>query len=215
VASAIGTPQAIATDLAGNVYFAVEGGVRRLDTSGAVATVAGTLQPGLSGDGVIATNTQIGWHLGLAVDASGAAYIADSTNNRVLKVSAAGVISTFAGTGIGGTSGDGGLATNAQLNGPSGVAVDGAGAVYIAESTRIRKVTSAGVISTVTGIGLLGYPADAGPPIGVVIDAAGALYISAAPFNGSGFGRKIWKLSSNGAPSARSRAGSQRCLGPE
>ena len=120
------------------------------------------------------------------MDSAGNLYIADTDNNRIRKVSN-GVITTVAGNGTQGFSGDNGPATSAQLNGPDGVAVDSAGNLYIADTdnNRIRKVSN-GVITTVAGNGTSGFSGDNGPatsaqlddPYGVAVDSAGNLYIA-------------------------------------
>ena len=114
-------------------------------------------------------------------------YIAETVNNRVRQVSPSGVITTLAGTGKFGYAGDGGPAKMAELNQPSGVAVDGSGNVYIADTNnyRVRKVSADGTITTVAGNGVSGYAGDGGAairaqliyPVGVKIDIAGNLYI--------------------------------------
>ena len=125
---------------------------------------------------------------GVALDGAGNLYIADTANQRIRKVDAAGVISTVAGDGTFGFGGDGGPATAAQLYFPNGVAPDGAGNLYIADfnNQRIRKVDAAGVISTVAGDGTFGFGGDGGPataaqlylPSDVALDGAGNLYIA-------------------------------------
>jgi sugar lactone lactonase YvrE len=122
----------------------------------------------------------------VAVDASGNLYIADGANNRVRKVDTKGIITTVAGNGIKGYSGDGGQATSAELNYPISVAVDAAG-IYIADGgIVVRKVDAKGIITTVAGNGTQGYSGDGGPAtsaelnssLGVAVDAAGNLYIA-------------------------------------
>jgi len=118
--------------------------VRKVSTSGTITTVAGNGTFGFSGDGGPATSAGLSFPLGVAVDAAGNLYIADSGNDRVRKVSTSGTITTVAGIGGCGFSGDGGPATNASLSDPSGVAVDTAGNLYIADSAnnRVRKVAA-------------------------------------------------------------------------
>ena len=125
---------------------------------------------------------------GVAVDTAGNFYIADTKNNKIRKVSSLGTITTVAGTVSSGSSGDGGPATMAELDAPSGVAVDTAGNLYIADTknNKIRKVSSLGTITTVAGTGSSGSIGDGGPatmaqlkaPEGVAIDTAGNLYIA-------------------------------------
>ncbi len=187
-------PAGVAVDGEGNLYIADWDNhrIRKVDAStGNISTVAGTTQ-GYSGDGGAATSAQINYPDDVAVDGSGNLYIANG-NNRIRKVDAStGIISTVAGTGAFGYSGDGGPATSAQIRGPSGMAVDGAGNLYFADwgNHRIRKVdASTGIISTVAGIGAFnysGYSGDGGAataaqlnsPQGLTLDSAGALYIA-------------------------------------
>ena len=131
-----------------------------------ISTFAGTGTAGYSGDGGAATSAQINFPHGVAVDGSGNVYIPDLFNHRIRKVDTSGNISTFAGTGTGGYSGDGGAATSAQIKSPIGVVVDGSGNVYITDmgNHRIRKVDTSGDISTIAGTGTAGYSGDGAPP---------------------------------------------------
>jgi uncharacterized protein (TIGR03437 family) len=130
-------PAGITMDSAGNMYIANSGNSKILKftaASGTLTTYAGA-STGFSGDGGLATLAGLGDPQGVALDAAGNLYIADTVNNRIRKVSAAtGIITTIAGTGKPGYSGDGGAATSAQLNSPQGIAVDSAGNVYIADT---------------------------------------------------------------------------------
>ena len=131
-----------------------------------VEIVAGTGKPGYSGDGGLATEARLRWPNGIAVGPDGSLYIADTGNGRIRKVSASGTISTFAGGGRPADGlGDGGLATEASLNQPMGVAVGPDGSVYIADSEnhRIRVVDRAGIIATLVGDGEPRYSGDGGP----------------------------------------------------
>ncbi|MBZ5538692.1 MAG: hypothetical protein LAO31_22320 [Acidobacteriia bacterium] len=186
----LANPYGVAVDAGGNLYIADSGNnrVRRVTPAGVISTVAGDGTRGFGGDGGPATSARLGSPIGVAVDAAGNLYIGDTINSRVRKVNPAGVISTVAGFGANGFTGDGGPATSAFLASPMGVAVDSDGNLYIADAGnhRVRKVTTAGVISTVAGTGWYGFSGDGGPatsaqlyyPYGVAADAAGNLYIA-------------------------------------
>ena len=184
-------PHNIAVDLAGNIYIADtwNNRIRKVTASnGIITTVAGTGTAGYSGDGGAATSAELYYPSGVAVDAAGNIYITDNANNRIRKVTVStGEISTVAGNGTEGYSGDGGPATSAELNSPYDVAVDTSGNIYISDeyNYRIRKVTiSTGVISTVAGTGTAGYTGNNGPatsaeistPMGLVLDGTGNIY---------------------------------------
>ena len=127
----------------GNLYIADSGNnrIRKVDTNGIITTVAGKGGLGYSGDGGAATNAGLNTPYAVALDALGNLYIADSGNNRIRKVDTNGIITTVAGNGSYGYSGDGGAPTNASLHGPCGVALDALGNLYIADTSnnRIRE----------------------------------------------------------------------------
>lgn len=162
----IGQPAGIAVDRYDNIYFAAfdYNVIRKIDTSGIITTVVGTGIKGYSGDGGLAKNAELYYPVGLHFDNFDNLYIADDGNHVIRKVSPSGIISTIAGNGTSGFSGDGGIATDAQLNLPTGVTTDQFGNVYIADyfNHRIRKVNTSGIISTIAGNGFLGYSGDAG-----------------------------------------------------
>jgi trimeric autotransporter adhesin len=148
-------PNGLAFDAAGNLYIADQGNnvIRRVDTSGVITTVAGNGNSGYNGDGIPATKATLFQPAGIAVDGSGNIYIADTQNFRVRMVDTNGIISTLAGTGANGYSGDGGPASQALLHQPTGVAVDAAGNIYIADANNaaVRKIATNGIITTVAG----------------------------------------------------------------
>ena len=154
-------PGGVAVDGAGNIFFndQLENRIRKVDATGTITTIAGTGEYGFSGAGGPAVNAQLRRPSGVAVDGDANVYIADSNNQRIRKVDSTGTISTVAGRGGIGFGGDGGPATQAQLNYPSGVAVGGAGNLFIADrgNHRIRKVDAAGTIPTVAGTGESGF----------------------------------------------------------
>ncbi len=140
----VARPAGLALDAQGNLYIVDSGNnrVREVGLDGTIRTVAGTGTAGFSGDGGPAARAQLNGPTGIAVDATGALFIADSGNNRVRRVSPDGTITTVAGSGTKGFSGDGGTAVKAQLSGPTGVAIGPDGALYVADSAndRIRKI---------------------------------------------------------------------------
>ena len=186
----LNTAMGVAVDSSGNLYIADTSNnvVRKVTASGAISTLAGTGSAGFSGDGSAAAGAQLNAPRSVAVDSSGNVYIADTGNSRVRKISAAGVISTYAGSGTVGYAGDNAAATSAQLNAPLGLAVDSAGNLYIADfgNNVVRKVSAGGAISTVAGNGIQGYGGDGGKATGaalngpqaVVVDTSGDLYIA-------------------------------------
>jgi hypothetical protein len=154
-----------AVDANGNLYVNNHDGTKifKVTPSGNVTTVAGTGESGFSGDGGPATKAELGQvYERLAIDDAGNLYIPDTTNNRIRKVDTGGIITTIAGTGRPGFSGDGGPARKAELNGPTNVSLDGKGNIYIAdtENHRIRRIDPRGIITTVAGNGKTGFPDD-------------------------------------------------------
>ena len=181
----------IVTDNVGNLYISdVENNrVRKVNTSGIITTIAGNGLAGFAGDGGPATNASFSIPGGIAIDLSGNIYVADQYNNRVRKIDTFGVVTSIAGNGSAGFSGDGGAATAAQLSYPLSVAVDAACNVFIFDydHIRVRKVTPSGSISTYAGGGSVSYVSGLGGPAtntsfddngGLAVDAAGNLYVA-------------------------------------
>ncbi|HUY91114.1 MAG TPA: DUF4214 domain-containing protein [Pirellulales bacterium] len=191
-AAQIGLPSGVAVDASGNLFIPDLGGrVREVNhATGIITTVAGDGTLGFSGDGGPAAAAELTWPAGVAVDSSGHLFIAGGAEERIREVNlATGVITTVAGNGVQGSSGDGGPATAASLLSPSGVAVDSSGNLFIADwgNNRIREVNLAtGIITTAAGNGTQGFSGDGGPagaaelsaPQGVAVDSMGSLFIA-------------------------------------
>ena len=186
----LASPKHLAVDSSGNLFIADTSNhrIRKVDTSGTISTVAGNGTPGFSGEGGPATSAQLHFPHGVAVDSSGNLFISDVNNNRIRKVDTSGNISTVAGTGTSGFSGDGGPSTAAQLDLPIGLAVDSSGNLFITDfgDNRIRMIDTSGIISTVAGNGTSGFSGDGGPatsaslnrPQDIVVDSSGNFFIA-------------------------------------
>ncbi len=177
------TAVSVAVDSSGNLYIAdyTDQRVRKVDTSGNISTLAGTGSSGFSGDGGSASTAQLSNPRGVTVDSVGNVYITDNGSHHVRKVDTLGIITTVAGTGTAGYSGDDGSATSAKLNGPFRIAVDSADNLYITDNGNhcVRKVDkTTGIITTIAGVcGSSGFSGDNGSatsaklnsPTGVIV----------------------------------------------
>ncbi|MCW3123120.1 MAG: hypothetical protein JWQ38_2612 [Flavipsychrobacter sp.] len=182
-------PASVVFDPAGNMYVSCQltHVIRKINTSGVITRFAGTSAPGYSGNGGPATAAMFAFPSGLAIDAAGNIYICDYTNCCVRKVNPAGIISTIAGKATAGYSGDGGQATNAELDRPNALNIDAAGNIYVADvgNNCVRKINTSGIISTIAGNGTAGFSGDGGPATAatimgcetVVRDPSGNIYI--------------------------------------
>jgi cysteine-rich repeat protein len=183
-------PEGVAVDAAGRVFIADTENhrIRRIDVDGTIRTIAGTGTAGWSGDGSQAITAALNGPLGIALDAAGRVFIADTRNHRVRRVDVDGTISTIAGTGIGGFSGDGGPATNAALQQPNDVAVDRAGRVFVTDHLNnvVRRIDLDGTIGSIAGRAVFGFGGDGGPatsamlafPRGIAVDTMGRLFVA-------------------------------------
>jgi YVTN family beta-propeller protein len=188
--AALGGPYAITYDNSGNLYISdfYLNRIRKVSTTGTITTYAGTGICGYNGDNISAKTAMVCVPNGLLVDASGNLIVADGGNSRIRKISTTGKITTIAGNGVFGYSGDGGPALSASIGQPFKMTYDSAGNLYFAQvgNCVIRKVATTGTISTVAGNGTCGFGGDNGSataaqlnlPRGVAFDSSGNLYIS-------------------------------------
>ncbi len=189
----------IAIDGAGNIYVADQANfrIRKINASGIITTVCGTGVASYSGDGGPATAATLSNTVAISVDAAGDIFISDVSNNRIRKINLSGIITTIAGTGTVGFSGDGGPATLADIANSVGIGVDAGGNVFFTDAgyvgARVRKINTSGIISTVAGGNSMGYSGDGGPAtsallafntgFGISVDGPGNIYICDAQNN--------------------------------
>ena len=208
-------PRAVAADAAGSVYVADprDHRIRKVAPNRIITTLAGTGRCCFDGDGGPASEARLDHPEAVAVDGSGNVYVADSGSHRIRRIDAAGVITTFAGTGERGYGGDGGPATEALLNAPSGIAVDRMGNVYVADSWnhRVRRIDGRGTITTIAGTGLWDYGGDGAAatraqlahPSSVAVDAAGNVYVA------DSWNHRVRRIDSSGVISTLAGTGEQ------
>jgi len=191
VSALIKHPAGIACDASGNVYFgdSQNNRVRKINTStGIITTIAGNGVMGYNGDGIAADTAELNNPYGVTLDGAGNIYINDCQNFRIRKINPAGIISTVVGTGVLGNSGDGGLATSAEIINPYGIVTDNTGDIYFSDYTAgiVRKVDASGIITTIAGLGTTSLLGDNGPadtarlasPAGLAMDGNGNIYIA-------------------------------------
>lgn len=186
-AAGLGAILDVAIDKRGNIYLAdaFYHKVRKIDVYGNIATFAGTGIAGYNGDGIAAIGAKLNSPYAVKVDDTGNVYIGDRRNFRLRKVDTFGIITTIAGTGVAGFSGDGGAATAAKTNGLISISLDTSGNIFFSDSTRVRKITADGTVITVAGNGVLAFFGDGGVataasirPASIFVDKTGVLYIA-------------------------------------
>lgn len=206
----------VAVDQQGNVYIAdnEKHQIIKLDQNGVSTVFAGTGTAGFSGDGELAIRAQLNYPTKVIVDKMGNVFVSEGKNHTVRRIDASGIITTFAGTGKAGFSGDGGAANKAQLNAPWSLTFDKAGNLYIADAGnyRLRKVDTNGIISTILGTGSKGYTGDGGAAHlaqtgwieDLAIDSQNSLYLADLDYH---YVRKINTLSMVNAVAGRGTPG--------
>ena len=186
----MGIPGGVTVNKAGVVYFSDYDNhcIRKIANTGIVTTIAGMPgSPGFSGDGGPALSAQFDYPLGITVDSVGNLFVADQYNHRIRRIDTSGIITTVVGTGVPGSTGDGGPASAAEISYPNYIRMDSIGSLLVTDNggQRIRKVNTAGIITTIAGNGTLGYSGDGGLatsaelnyPGGVTMDKQGNVFI--------------------------------------
>lgn len=178
-------PEDVAVLANGDIYIAdtANHAIRKvIAATGTITTIAGTGSPGSSGDGGPATAAKLNSPRGIQVASNGDVYIGDRSNNKIRKITAlTGLITTYAGTGTGGYSGDGGLATLARLSTPQGLHLDTSGNLYFADcgNNVVRRITAiTGIITTIAGTGTAGFSGNGGPATSARLDAPEAVHLA-------------------------------------
>jgi len=190
----------VATDHKGNIYIAdIDNNRIRKVHGGIISTIAGTGIAGFNGDGIPATAAQLNEPVGITVDDTGSVYISDSYNYRIRKIDTFGFIHTIAGTGVSGFSSDGSMADTARILRCISLKADHAGNIFFTDSTRIRKINTLGLISTIAGTDILGYGGDGGnaasatvDPNAIDVDGVGNIYVA------DGSNQRIRKITTDG-----------------
>lgn len=198
-------PWGVVLDECGNIYFAdaYNNRIRKIDGStGIISTLAGSATAGYGGDGGPATAALLRIPIDVILDRAGNIIFTDHNNNRIRKISLSGTISLFAGNGTNGFAGDGGAATAARLSLPDGIGIDPSGNILVADANnnRVRRIDTAGIITTIAGTGVDSSYGDGGPataagldyPSDVAADKYGNIYISEY------YGHRIRKINTSG-----------------
>jgi hypothetical protein len=196
-------PTGVAVDKFGNLFICDYGNkrLRKVNSSGIISTIAGNGTAGYTGDGIAATASEINGPYGIATDTAGNVYFGDALNNRVRKINLLGIITTVAGTGTGGYSGDGAAATLAELSTPQGIAIDSSNNLYISDNGNnlIRKVNASGIITTIAGNGSAGYSGDGVAATSTSLNEPGGVFVKGGEiFIADRFNNRVRKVNSIG-----------------